>query len=142
LPFEIQANQIKIDVTKRKMFNYKPYNQHCTPGDIHLRGNKLWFIRYRDHDIQWACNPRNKRPPDPDAIPLNAFQISYFDLDKEQPMESHVETIVAESRYAMPFPMIFNLQWVRDSLLIQFTETKFGQFDLLRREWLEPIETR
>jgi hypothetical protein len=131
--FEIQANRIEIDLTKRKKFKYHPYNCHCMPNELYLRCNKLWFIRRKDVGIKWAQTPMQRQlaPASPGDPSDDDIRISYFDLDKEHPTEMHVGTITVDFRIEMPDPkVVYNLQWVKDSLLIQLTETKFGRFDL------------
>lgn len=132
--FTIRENRIKMDAT-RKLIDYNPYNHHCLPLDLHLRGDKLWFVNLKDHNIVWCRGPTSRLRGSPPAPPVkNEIRISYFDLNKECPVEVHVETIDASFR-PPSLKILSNLQWVNDSLIIHLNETKFYQFDLVNHGW-------
>ncbi|KAI6229259.1 hypothetical protein M3Y95_00512300 [Aphelenchoides besseyi] len=122
--YELTIESKRIKVGRQKELQYEPFKQP-RPSKLHLRHDKLWFTRTKNH-------PRNTTRPAiifrPRSPPNHYVHISYFDLNEENPVETTVE-VINEEEYCV--------HWIRDLMLLQLNETKFVWFDLTEGRFLE-----
>ncbi|KAI6226054.1 hypothetical protein M3Y95_00761600 [Aphelenchoides besseyi] len=126
--YALETFTIKADRFKPGKWIELNHDTYEIPGPytIHLRHNKLWYLRFKRF-TQWIPPPASWHlipPPSPTA---HYIPISYFDLTDPHPTEITVGNIQDKT--------CTNEQWVQDSLFIQLTSTECSIFDLNDCEW-------
>ncbi|KAI6198131.1 hypothetical protein M3Y94_01308400 [Aphelenchoides besseyi] len=132
IKFTIQANRIKMD-EKMVRFGYQIWshtnNWSNKPRVLHLYQNKLWFVRTAKGSLR---PPQSAILLPPRAISNYDYNLSYFDLNDENPTEKLVRTLDLSH---LVEPNISQFNWVKDTLILQLTETQLELFNMNTFEW-------
>ncbi|KAI6198086.1 hypothetical protein M3Y94_01303200 [Aphelenchoides besseyi] len=132
IKFTIQSNRIKMD-EKIIRFDYQiwgyVYEYAHAPLDPHLYQNKLWFVR----PVKGSFRPPRSAVPLPPRDPSDDDnKFSYFDLSEENPTEKLVRTLELSH---LVESSISQLNWVKDTMILQLTKTQLELFNMNTFEW-------
>lgn len=70
----------------------------CTPRNLYLRHNKLWYVRTKDEGYPVAAHYPQGPPSPVESEEDDYWQLSYFDLSKNEPTEVRVAKVQKPSR--------------------------------------------